>query len=142
MTPHRIRGIYLGYDSPSIIRYKLPQSDDIYKARFQNCKFIENKFPGSQTQTNQTLKFKDLETLTLNPDPRTTLADSEVIKLLHLQHLAENIPDGFHSRPRIVRSPVPGSGNPVPIAPPKKRKLNAPPANSNPCIHAHTLQPG
>ena len=24
MTPHRIQRIYLGYDSPSIIRYKLP----------------------------------------------------------------------------------------------------------------------
>ena len=138
MTPHRIRGIYLGYDSPSIIRYKLPRSDDIYKARFQNCKFIENKFPGSQTKTDQSLNFKDLETLTLNPDPRTALADSEVRKLLNLQHLAENIPDGFHSGPRIVRSPVPGSGNPVPIAPAKKRKLNATPqTRTRASMHTH-----
>ena len=80
MTPHRIRGIYLGYDSPSIIRYKLPHSDDIYKVRFQNCKFIENKFPGSQTKTDQILNFKDLETLTLNPDPRTALADEAILR--------------------------------------------------------------
>ena len=125
ITPHRIRGIYLGYDSPSIIRYKLPLSDDIHKARFQNCKFIETRFPGSQIRnTHPNLNFKDLQTMTLNPDPRTALADSEVRKLLNLRNLAEKIPDGFHSGPRIVRSPVPGSGNPVPLAPAKKRKIN------------------
>ena len=100
LAPHRIRAIYLGYDSPSIIRYKLPKSDDIYKARFQNCKFIETKFPGTPNlATSKALNFKDLETLTLNPDPRTALAETEVRKLIKLQNLAENIPDGFHSGP-------------------------------------------
>lgn len=31
----------------------------------------------------------------MNHDSRTSLADTEVKKLLHLQTLAENIPDGF-----------------------------------------------
>jgi hypothetical protein len=34
VTPHRIRAVYLGYDSPSIIRYKYPNKDDIHRARF------------------------------------------------------------------------------------------------------------
>ena len=130
ITPHRHKAIYLGYDSPSILRYKLPQSEDIYKARFQNCKFIETNFPGSQTKGSQSsLNFTALETLTLNPDPRTALADSEVRKLIQLQSLAEKIPDGFQTGPRIVRSPVPGSGNPVPATPAKKQKLDSVPKN-------------
>ena len=136
ITPHRQRAIYLGFDSPSVIRYKLIGSDDIYKARFQNCKFIETKFPSSKAKVDHSkLIFKSEETLTLNPDPRTALADAEVRKLIHLQALAEKIPDGFHSGPRIIRSPVPGSGNPAIQKPVKKRKPN-PPQKASTSMHA------
>ena len=135
MEPHRLKGIYLGFDSPSIIRYKLTDHDDVYRARFQNCKFIETNFPAatdsphSKNEKTQ-LNFRAPKTFTMNPDPRTALTDTEVRKLLDLQNLATNIPDGFHSGPRIVRSPVPGSGNPVPVAPPSKRRKVAKPRTS------------
>ena len=131
MEPQRVKGIYLGFDSPSIVRYKLPHREDIYKARFQNCKFIETRFPGAHNPTKprnpkDKLNFRALETLTLNPDPRTALTDTEVRKLLDLQSLAEKVPDGFQSGPRILRSPVPGAGNPVPSKPTaKKQKTRA-----------------
>lgn len=79
MTPHRIRGIYQGFDSPSIIRYKLPDQDEIYKARFYNCRFIEHRFPETQSKNSKTqLNFRALETLIFNPDPRTALTENEV----------------------------------------------------------------
>ena len=50
----------------------------------------------------------------MNPDPRTVLAETETIKLLNLRDLAEQIPDGFYSGPRVLRNPIPGSGNHLP----------------------------
>lgn len=69
----------------------------------------------------QLLVFRALETLTLNPDPRTALAETEVQKILHLQALADKIPDGFDFGPRILRNPIPGTGNQKPPVLPKMR---------------------
>lgn len=122
MEPHRIKGIYLRFDSPSNIGYKLPDRDDVYKARFQNCKFIETRFPSARHSNHIELNFRDQETLTLNPVPRTAITDSELKKLLDLHNLAEKLSDGFHSRPTILQNPLLGSGNPVSASILKKRK--------------------
>lgn len=61
--------------------------------------------PSKLRNPKDELNFRALETLTLNPDPRTALTDTEINKLLHLQSLAEKVPDGFHSGPRILRTP-------------------------------------
>ena len=45
MGPQRILGIYVGYDSPSIIRYLEPSSGDVFTAHFADCHFNENLFP-------------------------------------------------------------------------------------------------
>jgi hypothetical protein len=45
MGPQRKLGIYVGFDSPSFIRYLEPLTDDIFKARFEDCHFDENIFP-------------------------------------------------------------------------------------------------
>jgi len=44
MGPQRRLGIYIGFDSPSIIRYLEPLTGDIFKARFEYCHFDENIF--------------------------------------------------------------------------------------------------
>lgn len=122
ISSHRIKTTYLGFDLPSIVRHKIPRKEEIYKARFQNCKSIEHKF-SEGINKHEPVNFKEVETLTKNPDRRTALTDSEVRKLLNLQKLAETIPDGFQSGLRIIRSPVRSSGNPAPPEP-KKRKVN------------------
>jgi hypothetical protein len=38
-------GIYIGYESPSIIKYLEPSTGDIFIARFANCHFDESNFP-------------------------------------------------------------------------------------------------
>uniref|UniRef100_A0A0D3A0J5 Uncharacterized protein n=1 Tax=Brassica oleracea var. oleracea TaxID=109376 RepID=A0A0D3A0J5_BRAOL len=45
MGPQRRLGIYVGCDSPSIIRYLEPQTGDVFTARFADCHFDENVFP-------------------------------------------------------------------------------------------------
>ena len=39
MGPQRMMGIYVGYDSPSIIRYLEPLTGDLFTARFTDCHF-------------------------------------------------------------------------------------------------------
>jgi transposase InsO family protein len=127
ISKHRIEGVYVGFDSPSIIRYLTASTGTMHKARFQNSKFDENKFPSiTSTKPSLPLEFWALETLTLNPDPRTALADTEVKKILDLKTLAEKLPDGFTNIPRITRNPLPRTGlAPLSIRP-KKQPIEKP----------------
>ena len=45
MGPQRRLGIYVGFDSPSIIRYLEPLIDNVFTARFADCHFNESVFP-------------------------------------------------------------------------------------------------
>jgi hypothetical protein len=45
IDPQRRLEIYIGYDSPSIIRYLEPLTGDVFTARFTNCYFDETSFP-------------------------------------------------------------------------------------------------
>ena len=45
MGPQRRLGIYVGFDSPSIIRYLEPLTGDVFTARFNGCHFDETIFP-------------------------------------------------------------------------------------------------
>ena len=94
-----------------------PKTKAILKARLANCKFIEHIFPTppvDRTIEPTPLNFQAPETLTLNPDPRTALADTEVTKLINLKDLADQIPDGFYSGPRVLQNPLPGTCNVLP----------------------------
>ena len=89
----------------------------ILKARLVNCKFMEHTFstpPVNRTVKQVPLNFQAPKILTHNPDPRTLLADTEVTKLLNLKDLAEQIPDGFYSGPRVFRNLLPGIGKTIP----------------------------
>jgi hypothetical protein len=45
MGPHRKLGIYMGYSSPSIIKYLEPLTGDLFTAWFTDCIFNEDHFP-------------------------------------------------------------------------------------------------
>ncbi|KAM2322654.1 hypothetical protein ACFXTH_019306 [Malus domestica] len=45
MGPQRRLGIYVGFDSPSIIRYLEPLTGDMFTTRFTDCHFDEIVFP-------------------------------------------------------------------------------------------------
>ncbi len=44
MGPLRM-GIYVGYESPTIVRYLEPLTGDLFTARFADCHFDETVFP-------------------------------------------------------------------------------------------------
>ena len=44
MGPQIRLGIYVGFDSPSIIRYLEPLTRDLFTARFADCRFDETNF--------------------------------------------------------------------------------------------------
>ena len=44
MGPHRRMGIYVGYNSPSIIKYLEPLTGDLFTARYADCIFDEDNF--------------------------------------------------------------------------------------------------
>ena len=44
MGSHRKLGIYVGYQSPSIIKYLEPLTGDLFTARYANCIFNEDHF--------------------------------------------------------------------------------------------------
>ena len=44
MGPQRRLGIYVGYESPSIIRYLEPKIGDMFTAQFADCHFNEAIF--------------------------------------------------------------------------------------------------
>lgn len=113
ISAHRLKGVYVGFDSPSIIRYLEIRTGVVHKSRFENCRFIETVFLKlPHHDQSPPLAFRATESFTMNPDPRTVLAETDVKKLLHLQTLANQISDSFDSGTRISRSPVPGFGNP------------------------------
>ena len=139
ISKHRIAGVYVGFDSPSVIRYLTPSTGVLHKASFQNSQFDENSFPSvTSPQPNTPLEFWAPETFTLNPDPRTALTDSEVKKLLDLQALAEKLPDGFTNISRVTRDPLPGSG-PAPLSIRPKRQPLEPPTVKKAKVSNHTV---
>ena len=45
MGPHRKLGIYVGYETPSIIKYLVPMTGDLHTARYDDYVFDEDHFP-------------------------------------------------------------------------------------------------
>ena len=45
LGPQRTLGVYVGYESPSIIRYLDPKTGQMFRARFADCVFDESNFP-------------------------------------------------------------------------------------------------
>ena len=60
MGPQRRLGIYVGFESQSIIKYLEPQTGDIFTARFADCQFNETVFPTLGGKRSQQEKTRNL----------------------------------------------------------------------------------
>jgi hypothetical protein len=81
MEPHRKLGIYVGYQSPSIIKYLEPLTGDLYTARFADCIFNEDHFPalgGEFKYPNECLEINWDDKSILSLDPRTQESELQV----------------------------------------------------------------
>nr|GEY57670.1 retrovirus-related Pol polyprotein from transposon TNT 1-94 [Tanacetum cinerariifolium] len=84
--PQRRMGIYVGYDSSSIIRYLEPSTRDLFTARFVDCHFDESVFQtlrGDKKQLGCEISWNELSLSHL--DPRTKECEQEVQRIIHLQ---------------------------------------------------------
>ena len=70
MGPQRRLGIYVGYESPSIIKYLEPSTKDLFTARFADCRFDEKLYPTLGGETKQ-LVINWNELSLSHYDPRT-----------------------------------------------------------------------
>ncbi|CAA7045306.1 unnamed protein product [Microthlaspi erraticum] len=116
MGPQRRLGIYVGYSSPSIIRYLEPATGDMFTARFADSHFDENEFPalggGSRESPNDiTWCTHSLAYL----DPPSNQREVEVQKIIHMQRLANQLPDAFTDTKRVTKSYIPAANAPSKI---------------------------
>uniref|UniRef100_A0A2N9I099 Reverse transcriptase Ty1/copia-type domain-containing protein n=1 Tax=Fagus sylvatica TaxID=28930 RepID=A0A2N9I099_FAGSY len=120
-------GIYVGFDSPSIIRYLEPLTGDIFKARFDDCHFNETIFPplGGEKSLPEARREITWNVSTLSHlDPRTNQSELEVQRIIHLQGIANQLPDVFTDSKKIVKSHIPAANNPARIEVPEGQLIN------------------
>ncbi|KAG7583422.1 hypothetical protein ISN44_As08g029370 [Arabidopsis suecica] len=122
MGPQRRLGIYIGCDSPSIIRYLEPQTGDVFTARFADCHFDEKVFPvlgGENKQVGKEIKWCVPSLLHL--DPPTKQSEIEVRRIMHLQSIANQLPDAFADTKTVTKSYIPAANVPARIEIPQER---------------------
>ena len=118
MGPQRRLGIYVGFHSNSIIQYLEPLTGNLFTARFANCHFDESVFPplGEDKPINN--KWREITWNTpslLHLDPRTKQSELEVQRILHLQDLADQLPDAFSNPNKVIKSHIPAVNTPAHI---------------------------
>jgi hypothetical protein len=110
MGPHRKLGIYVGYLSPSIIKYLEPLTGDLLTARFADCIFNEDNSPalgGDLMYHNECREINWDATEISKEDPRTQESELQVQRILNLQHIANNLPDAFTATKGVTKSYIP-----------------------------------
>lgn len=110
-------GIYVGYESPSIIKWLEPSTGDLFTARFADCHFDESFFPtlgGENKQLGKEISWNELSLAHF--DPRTKQCELEVQKIIHLQNLANQMPEAFTDPKKVTKSHIPAANAPIKIA--------------------------
>jgi hypothetical protein len=115
MGPHRRMEIYVGFQSPFILKYLEPLTGDLLMAWFADCIFNEdqfsalgedNKFITDDWEINWDDKF------ILSSDPCTKETELQVQKIIELQQIASNLPDVFTDYKGVRRSLNPAINTP------------------------------
>ncbi|CAM9000605.1 unnamed protein product [Rhodiola kirilowii] len=108
MGPQRRLGIYVGFESPSIIKYLEPLTGDLFRARYLDCHFDESKFPTLGREEKEINKEVVWNTPSLwFLDQRTNESELEVQRILHLQNVANRLPDAFTDAKKVTKSHIP-----------------------------------
>jgi hypothetical protein len=116
MRPQRRMGIYVGYDSPTIVKYLEPTMGDLFKDRYADCHFDESNYPTLGGDNNRLVKEITWNQTSLTwQDPRTKECEIEVQKIIHLQKLANQLPDSFADPKRVTKSYIPAVNAPIRI---------------------------
>ena len=109
MGPQRRLGIYVGYDSPSIIRYLEPSIGEVFTARFADCHFNENLFPplgGEKSALEERREITWNASVMSHFDPRINQSELKVQMIIHLQNIANQLLDAFTDTKKVTKSHV------------------------------------
>jgi hypothetical protein len=87
-------GIYVGYKTPSIIKYLEPMTGDLHTARYADCVFDENYFPvlGGDRHPEECGEIEWNAYGMQSLDPCTSESELKVQRIIHLQGLANELP--------------------------------------------------
>ena len=120
-------GIYMGFDSPSIIRYLKPLTDDVFKTCFEYCHFYETIFPplwGEKSLPEAWCEITwNVSTLS-HLDSHTNQCELEVQRIIHLQGIANQLSDVFTDNKKIVKSHIPTANTLTWIEVPVRQSVN------------------
>jgi hypothetical protein len=97
-APHRKLGIYVGYHSPSIIKYLEPLSGDLFTVWYADCIFNEDNFlalGGDYKYHSECQEINWNDKSILSSDPRIKETELYVQKIINLQNVTNNLPDAF-----------------------------------------------
>ncbi|KAF3663497.1 hypothetical protein FXO37_11957 [Capsicum annuum] len=126
MGSQRRLKIYVGYESSSIIKYLEPITGDLFTARFADCHFDEIIYPTLGGKNKQLERKIDWNALSLSPlDFRTNKCELEVQRIIHLQNIANQLPDAFTDLSRITKSQIPAANAPIRVDVPIGQLSNA-----------------
>ena len=107
MGPQQRLGIYVGFDSSSIIRYLEPLTDNVFTAHFTNCHFNESVLPSLRGENSIPKERREISwkrSTMSHLDPCTNQYGLEVQRIIHLQNLANQLPDAFIDTKRVTKS--------------------------------------
>ncbi|KAI3523797.1 hypothetical protein L1887_02208 [Cichorium endivia] len=122
MGPQRRLGIYVGFETNSIIRYLEPVTGDMFTARLADCHFNEENFPmleGEMKTQEKNVSWYEPSLSYL--DPRTQECEMGVQKIIHLQEVANQLPDAFTDTKRVTKSYIPAVNAPTRIQLPDRQ---------------------
>jgi hypothetical protein len=112
-----------GIQSPSIIKYLEPLTGDLFTARFADSIFDEEHFPalGGDFKYQKECQEIDWDAQGIPAsNPRTTKTELQVQKIIHLQRLANNLPDAFTNYKGVTKSFIPAQNAPERVEIPNK----------------------
>ena len=120
MGPQRRIGIYIGLDSPSIIKYLEPMTGDVFRARFANCHFNETVFP---PLWGEKLILEGRREITWNT---STLSHFELEdqKIINLKNLENQLPNAFVDTKKVTKSHIPDANVPARVNVSEGKKAN------------------
>jgi hypothetical protein len=98
MYPHRKLVIYVGFQSPTILKFLEHLTGDLFMAWFADCIFNEDHFlalGGDNKFIDDGREIVWDDKTILSSDPHTKETELQVQKILELQRIASNLTDVF-----------------------------------------------
>jgi hypothetical protein len=107
MHPQRRMGVYVGFQSPSILKCLVPLTGDLFRVQFADCIFNEDHFPTLEADNkfiNDGWEVDWDDKSILSSGPRTKETELQVQKIAELQQIASNLTDAFTNYKCVTKS--------------------------------------